>query len=195
MKIVLASGSKARAMLLKTIGICDFEVFITDVDETPLKSEKPRNLALRLAKAKAERALQEFTSNKLIITADTVVGLGARDLGKAETKEDVVKFLNLLSGRRHDLYTGICVSSTETGQIRSRVVKTTIKVKSLSKDEIEWYASTGEGIGNAGGYSIGQKFQIFCPNVSGQTSNVIGLPLFELKNMLESFGYRINNYK
>jgi septum formation protein len=195
MKIILASGSKARGMLLKTIGIENFDVFVTDIDETPLKSEKPRDLAKRLAISKAEKALESFSADELIITADTVVGLGARSLGKAESKEDIINFLNLLSGRRHNLYTGICVSCAKTALIKTRVVKTIIKVKRLTKEEIEWYAATGEGIGNAGGYSIGQKFQMFCPEVMGQTSNVIGLPLFELKNMLESCGYKINNYK
>lgn len=195
MNIILASASKARASLLRDIGINDFDIFPTDIDEKPLDGEKPSKLALRLSIQKAKRALESINSNALIITADTVVEIGGKDLGKALTEDDIRSFLIKLSGRRHTLYTGLSVSCPKTNIIKSRLVKTIIKLKRLTNEEIDWYASTREGIGNAGGYSINGKFQVFCPNITGQVSNVIGLPLFELKNLLDSFNFRLKDYK
>lgn len=193
MKIILASQSPARAELLKTLGVKDFKIIPSGINEEAQKNEKPRDLAKRLAKEKALKTLEQFSNDELIISADTVASIGTRSLGKASSEGDVQYFLEKLSGRRHKLYTGICVARASDKKLRLRVVKTEIKLKRLSSEEILWYAKTGEGIGKAGGYSIAGKFQALSPMISGQVSNVIGLPLFDLKNMLESFDYRITN--
>lgn len=180
--LVLASASPRRLDLLRQVGLEPLRVVPTEIDETPGKDEAPRDLALRLACAKAEYAA---ATNKdiFVLAADTVVACGRRVLGKAENESNVKNFLNLLSGRRHKVIGGIAVI-TPDGDIKKRVVETTVQFKKLSPGEVVGYAACGEGIGKAGGYAIQGRAAAFVKFISGSYSNVVGLSLYDTMQLL-----------
>ncbi len=188
--IILASASPARLQLLKQIGIVPDQVLPADIDETELPGELPNKLAERLSIEKAE-AIAAKVECGIIIGSDTVPVIGRTPMRKAKNADDVRASLLLLSHRRHRLYSGVCViEKKKDGSMRkmSRVVKSILKFKKISDAEIEYYCASGEGIGKAGGYSVGGYAGSFVAYMSGSFSNVVGLPLCETMNMLYSAG-------
>ena len=193
--IILASSSKSRLLLLEKIGITPTKIISPDIDETALKKENPRNLAIRLSKLKAEKISIEV-KNGLVIGADSVSARGSIILPKAQTDEEVRYCLKIFSGRRHRVYPGVSIIKVENSQIisrRDKVVETIVKFKRLTDAEIENYVKSKEGIGKGGGFSVSGIGQVFINFISGSHSNIIGLPLFETRNMLLSLGYDIFN--
>lgn len=180
-RLVLASASPRRLALLAQIGITPDEVIAADIDETPLKEETPRNLALRLARQKAEAVKAD---GAVILAADTVVAVGRRVLPKAETEAEARECLRLLSGRSHRVYTGVAVKTDAA--IRERLVETRVAFKVLSAAEIEAYIASKEWRGKAGGYAAQGLAGRYITSIIGSYSSVIGLPLFETANLLES---------
>src|SRR5215212_2065525 len=146
-KLVLASGSPRRLALLQQAGIEPDALLPADVDETPLKSETPRELVKRLARMKAEVARgtarnREDLRNAFILAADTVVTVGHRILPKAEVVDEAAACLRLLSGRTHRVYTAVCVVSLKD-HLRERLVETRLRFKRLSRNEFESYLASG----------------------------------------------------
>ncbi len=186
-RLILASASPRRLNLLRQIGIEPAEILAMDIDETPQKDELPGKLALRLAKAKAEAA-RTVRPDGFILAADTVVACGRRVLPKAETEADVRLCLELLSGRRHRVYTGIAVAAPD-GLMRARLSETALRFKRLSAPEITAYAASGEGIGKAGGFDISGRAQAFIQFVSGLPSTVLGLSAYDASQMLTGLGF------
>jgi len=180
-RLVLASASPRRLALLAQIGITPDAVIAADIDETPLTKETPRALALRLARAKAE-AVNE--ADAVVLAADTVVAVGRRLLGKAADADEARAFLQLMSGRNHKVLTGVAVKAG--GATRTRVVETRVSFKVLSKSEIEAYLASNEWQGKAGAYGIQGRAERFVTGIVGSYSNIVGLPLFETANLLES---------
>ncbi|MFT3726995.1 MAG: nucleoside triphosphate pyrophosphatase [Terricaulis sp.] len=180
-RLVLASASPRRLALLAQIGITPDAVVATDIDETPLRKETPRALALRLAQSKAEAVPDP---NAIVLAADTVVAVGRRLLGKAADAAEARKFLELMSGRNHRVLTGIAVKAN--GAMRTRIVETRVSFKVLSKHEIDGYLACGEWQGKAGAYGIQGRAERFVTGIVGSYSNIVGLPLFETANLLES---------
>ena len=157
-KLVLASASPRRLQLLQQAGIDPEFLCPVDADETPNRGEVPRSLAKRLAREKAELALEKVKRNEdmqgsLILAADTVVALGRRILPKAEMLDEAATSMRLLSGRNHRVYTGMTLV-TAKGAFRHRLVETRVRFKRLSRDELEAYLASGEWRGKAGGYAI-----------------------------------------
>ena len=190
-KLILASSSPHRLNLLKTIGITPDIIQPADIDESKSKGELPYNLALRLAQGKADKVANQFDDG-YILAADSVAALGRRIMPKAITDELVRQTITQFSGRRHQFYTGIYIIHKESGQIikkSSKIVKTIIKFKRLTKAEIEHYVSLQEGLDKASGYSIEGYAQVYISFISGSYSNVIGLPLCETRNILCGMGY------
>lgn len=187
--LILASASPRRRDLLRQIGIVPAEILAADLDETPQKSETPRALALRLCQAKAG-VVAKLRPAALVLAADTVVGLGRRILPKAETAAEVAECLNLLSGRRHTVTTGLCLIHPD-GRRAARVVETKVRLRRLEAAEIAAYAAGGEGLGKAGGYAIQGRAEAFIPWIGGSYSNVVGLPLAETAGLLRGLGYPI----
>lgn len=185
---ILASASPRRLDLLKQIGCIPAHVIPADIDETPLKGELPRALALRLAQEKAMAIPQQ--DNHFIIAADTVVAVGRRILPKAETNEDVAYCFDLMSGRSHTVFSGIAVR-TPGGDLKSRVVSTKVKFKPLSKSEKAEYIASGEGIGKAGGYAIQGLADSYVTSINGSYSNIVGLSLYDIRAMLSGVGFFI----
>ena len=186
-RLILASASPRRLELLAQIGIVPDQVVPADVSEDPLKNELPRQLAERLSCAKADHVAGAF-GNDFVLAADTVVACGRRSLAKADTEEEAEKFLQMLSGRSHRVYGGICLIGPG-GQKASRVVMTTVHFKKLNKSEILNYIDTEEWRGKAGAYAIQGLASVFVKRINGSYPNVVGLPLFETASLLTGFGY------
>lgn len=182
--LVLASASPRRLDLLRQIGIVPDEVVAADIDETPLKDELPRALAARLARAKAQ-AVQR--AGAVVLAADTVVALGRRALPKAETEPEARRCLELLSGRAHVVFTAVAVRGPD-GALLARTGEARVIFKRLSTQEIDAYIASGEWRGKAGGYAIQGLAARYISDVSGSYSAIVGLPLHETANLLQSFG-------
>ncbi len=194
--LILASASPARLKLLEKIAIIPSAVIPADIDESEHRGELPRNIASRLSKSKAEK-IASAIEDGYILAADSVAALGRRTLPKA-LDDDMVRYcLEKQSGRRHSLYTGICIIKKESGKITGKshkIVVSRIKFKLLTKQEIEHYVSLGEGINKAGGYTISGYAESFVEFLSGSHSNVIGLPLYETRMMLTGLGFFVGDH-
>ncbi|MDP3801589.1 nucleoside triphosphate pyrophosphatase [Brevundimonas sp.] len=186
-ELVLASASPRRIELLALVGITPDRVDPADIDETPLKDETPSRLAARLAVAKSQVAAAR-SPDAVVLAADTVVAVGRRLLEKAADEAEATRFLNLLSGRNHRVFTGVAV--TAAGRTTRRVVDTRVSFKVLSDAEIAAYVASGEWRGKAGGYGIQGRAGAFVTRLVGSYPAVMGLPLFETVNLLNGAGWR-----
>lgn len=185
--LILASASPRRLELLSQIGVIPDQVIPADIDESPLKSEKPREIAARLAAEKAAH-IAKTNQGHFILASDTVVACGNRILGKAQNSDEAKRFLELLSGRSHKVYTGVTLICP-TGEMSHRTVATSVKFNTLSVDDIAFYLSHDEWKGKAGAYAIQGLAARFIRSINGSYSNVVGLPLFEVTNMLKGRGF------
>ncbi len=195
-RLILASGSPRRLALLQQIGLEPDRLCPVNADETPLKAEAARSLAKRLAKDKAQLALETLerageADNCYILAADTVVTVGRRILPKAELLDEATGCLRLLSGRSHRVYTGVTLITPE-GKARHRLVETRIRFKKLSEVEMESYLASGEWRGKAGGYAIQGIAGSFVVKLIGSYTNVVGLPLHEVSALLQGEGYPVH---
>lgn len=186
-ELVLASASPRRVELLALVGITPDRIDPADIDETPLKGETPPRLAARLSVGKAEAAAAR-SPEAMVLAADTVVAVGRRFLEKAADDGEAVRFLKLLSGRGHRVYTGVAVAAR--GVVRQRVVETRVTFKVLSDAEIAAYVASGEWKGKAGGYGIQGRAGAFVTRLVGSYPAVMGLPLYETVNLLAGLGWR-----
>ena len=185
--LVLASASPRRAELLRQIGIVPDRILPTETDESPRKGETPRRLAARLAEAKAEAAAA-VAPDAIVLAADTVVGVGRRVLPKAETVEEARRCLDLLSGRRHRVFTGVVLALPGGRRLR-RLVDTQVAFQRLTQQQVDDYLGGDEWRGKAGGYAIQGRAAAFVRFLSGSHSNVVGLPLFETAQLLRGVGW------
>jgi septum formation protein len=190
--LVLASESPRRKVLLAQAGITPDAIVPTAIDETPRKGELPRAHALRLAVEKANEAAARWEgAPSVILAADTVVACGRRILPKALSADDVRHCLELLSGRRHQVFTAVAAVSPGVA-VRTRIVMTRLSLKRLTSEEIESYMRGGEGEGKAGGYAIQGSAETFVRQINGSYSNVVGLPLLETLALLAGCGYALS---
>ena len=175
-KIYLASKSPRRKKLLEQINL-KFEVFSVDTPEIFKKGEKPVNTAKRIALEKLEAA-KEIVKDGIIITADTIVVIDGKILGKPEGINGAVKMLKTLSGKRHIVYTGFSVYNSRTGKIIIDYEKTYVTFRKLQNDEIRDYVETGSPLDKAGAYGIQDDYgAVFITKINGCYYNVVGLPL------------------
>jgi septum formation protein len=189
-KLVLASASPRRLALLEQIGIKPDVVVASDIEERQARGEKPEDMARRLAEAKA-RAVASVHPGAVVLAADTVVACGRLALPKAETEDQAKACLKRLSGRGHRVISGVAVIDP-AGRLRYRASLTRVKFKHLSAEEIAAYLASGEWRGKAGGYAIQGRAARFISSIIGSYSAVVGLPIFEMANLLEGAGYPIN---
>ncbi|AGT08238.1 Maf family protein [Paracoccus aminophilus] len=183
-KLTLGSASPRRLELLGQLGIRPDLVLPADIDETPAKGELPRIYVRRMAREKAE-ALQG-TAEGAILSADTVVAVGPRILGKPENAAEAGAFLRLMSGRRHAVMTAVAL--LHDGRLRERMVETTVRFRPLTAADIAAYVASGEWQGKAGGYAIQGRAAAFAPWLQGSFTAVVGLPLAETATLLASIG-------
>ncbi|MBL4838363.1 MAG: septum formation protein Maf [Kordiimonadaceae bacterium] len=182
--LILASASPRRLDLLAQIGISPKAVIPASIDENPFDGERPKAHAERLAHGKAAKVAEQ-QSGELILAADTVVACGQRILPKAEDKHTATKCLQLLSGRRHKVITGISLV-LPSGKQFTKSVTSTVIFKRLSAQDITQYLASGGWHGKAGGYAIQGLAAGYIRSISGSYSNVVGLPLFEINGWLQT---------
>jgi septum formation protein len=173
MRLILASSSPRRADLLASAGFA-FDVDPAEVDERLEEGEAPAAYVERVARMKAAAGARRHP-DRLVIGADTAVVLDDTVLGKPVDEEDARAMLRRLSGRAHDVLTGVAVASD--GELVSRVERTTVWFRDLSDEEIEWYAASREPMDKAGAYAIQGLAARFIPRIAGSYSNVVGLPV------------------
>ena len=186
-ELVLASASPRRIELLAQVGITPDHIDPADIDETPLKGETPPRLAERLASTKAQ-VVAARRPDAVVIAADTVVAVGRRFLEKAADEAEATRFLKLLSGRNHRVFTGVAV--VRAGRLSARVNETRVSFKPLSDDEIAAYVASGDWRGKAGGYGIQGPAGAFVQRIVGSHPAVRGLPLYEAVQLLRGVGWR-----
>ena len=188
MAIILASKSPRRQELLKLLGV-DFTIHTADIDETMDPDLPPEQEVARVGAEKAKAVAASCGADDIIIAADTIVVIDGQILGKPKSTADAVRMLNLLSGRRHEVMTGLTV--LHGGSIQSRVVRTGIEFRTLSDREIDAYVATGEPMDKAGAYGIQGRASIFVRHLDGDYFCVMGLPLCPLAEMLRACGVRV----
>lgn len=182
-RVVLASGSPRRRELLEQMGILDFEVLPAKGEETAPAGLSPEELVKHLALQKA-REVFALRGGATVIGADTVVALEGRILGKPKDAADAAEMLAALSGRSHEVYTGVAVLSGE--RILTHAERTEVEFRALSAEEIAAYVATGEPLDKAGGYGIQGKACVFIRGIRGDYYNVVGLPVCALHELLKS---------
>ncbi|MFW9828813.1 MAG: Maf family protein [Candidatus Thorarchaeota archaeon] len=189
-RIILASKSIDRREILKRAGLL-FETFITNIDEEKFKKEFPKGneFVKELAKAKAISAKEKMLGkgfNGLIIAADTIVELDGEIIGKAKNEEVAFNILKKLTGRTHELITGIAITEIKSSKIIFDSESTFVEFLELSDNEIIGYIKTNEWKGRAGAYSIMGRASLFIKKIIGSPSNVIGLPMHKLYEILNN---------
>jgi septum formation protein len=184
MRLILASASPRRAELLRSAGIA-FDVRPVDVDERFRAGERPEQAVARLAEAKA-RVCSSDHPDEVILGADTTVVVKGQALGKPVDQADAARMLRLLSGRTHEVLTGVCLSWQ--GRQRVDVASTRVQVAGLSEEDVAWYVSTGEPLDKAGGYAIQGLASRFIERIEGSYPNVVGLPVARVYALLRELG-------
>ncbi len=180
--LILASSSPRRRELLQQLGL-NFEICSPDVDESVLENESIAAYVERLAQVKAE-AVAKLFPDAIIIAADTSLGVNNEILGKPESKQHAFEMWEKISGRWHDVYTGVCVRTKE--EKYSIVVRTQVEFQPLNSHDMESYWATGEPLGKAGAYAIQGIAARYIPRIEGSYSNVVGLPLYETVQLLQT---------
>lgn len=182
----LASTSPRRQEILRSLGLT-FTVMAVEVDESRLEGETPQQMVLRLAANKATAAVS--ADSQLVIGADTIVVLGDKVLGKPRGMDDAVEMLMKLSGRSHTVLTGVALWSS-TG-ITSALSQTEVRFREIGRDEARAYWHSGEPCDKAGSYAIQGRGGTFVAAISGSYSGVVGLPVYELAELLGNAGIEV----
>jgi septum formation protein len=182
---ILASKSPRRQFLLKDLGL-DFEVHTREVDESFPEDLKAQEIPLFLCQKKADAFDHELGENTIVITADTIVWVNEQVLNKPENYDDAVRMLKLLSGRMHEVYTGVCIKSKNKTKVFYSLTK--VYFKHLSENEIEYYIKNFHPYDKAGAYGAQEWIgYIAVEKIEGSYFNVMGLPLRELYEELLVF--------
>ena len=184
--VILASSSPRRRALLEQVGI-SFSLDPADVDERMLPREKPEAYAVRVALDKARVAAGRARTG-IVIAADTIVVVGDSILGKPVDAADARRMLSMLSGREHEVVTGLAVMDAASRRSSVRTSVTKVCFRKLSEREISAYVATGEPLDKAGAYGIQERGALLVERIEGCYSNVVGLPLSLLGEMLANFG-------
>ena len=186
MDIILASKSPRRRALLEQMGVRDFRIVTPDIDEHMDRDLPPAELVRQISLEKAQAVAAQADPNTVVIAADTVVALDGVVLGKPADKEEAFRMLSLLSGNRHQVYTGLTVLRGE--QVFSQWEETSVTFRPLTAEEIEAYIATGEPMDKAGAYGIQGYGALFIEGISGDYYNVMGLPVCRLGQILGQLG-------
>lgn len=184
-RLILASASPRRQELMKLLRF-DFEVRVSGVPEEPRRGESPARLVMRLARAKAE-SIRDTRPEAWVVGADTVVVCGSEILGKPESPAAAGEMLRKLSGRTHEVLTGICIRHRQLRH--ASFVETSVRFAALSDRDIQEYLATGESLGKAGAYAIQGYGSRFVHGIHGCYFNVVGLPLAHLHRTLMQLGF------
>ena len=178
-KVILASGSPRRRELMAGLGV-NYEVrILPDVDESYPDTLQGEEIPLYIAKEKADAYIPMMQPDELIITADTIVWLDGKVLGKPRDREDALQMLRTMSGRTHEVFTGVCITTTDWQ--RSFTAQTEVRFATLSEDEIIYYVDNFKPMDKAGAYGVQEWIGfIGVENISGSYYNIMGLPVQRL---------------
>ena len=178
-KVILASGSPRRRELMAGLGV-NYEVrILPDVDESYPETLQGADIPLYIAKEKADAYVAMMQPGELMITADTIVWLDGKVLGKPQDKEDALQMLRTMSGRTHEVFTGVCITTTDWQ--RSFTAQTEVRFATLSEDEIIYYVDNFKPMDKAGAYGVQEWIGfIGVENISGSYYNIMGLPVQKL---------------
>lgn len=187
--LVLASGSPRRRDFLEHLGF-SFTVRPVDIDESPREGESPCDYVIRLARSKAHVAAKP---GEVVLAADTIVALDGELLGKPQDKDDARHMLGRLSGKEHQVSTGVALCDLDRALQLAVVETTQVRFAELSAEEIDWYVETGEPLDKAGAYGIQGLGSFFVESVSGNYSSVVGLPIATTYRLLRRAGYELPN--
>lgn len=188
--IILASSSPRRRELLSQAGI-PFTMMPGEVDEEKAElSGTPEQITEQLAYLKAMDVAGKLQKG-LVLGADTIVVCDGEIFGKPADEEDAIRMLQSLSGREHLVITGIALADAESGKVAIGHETTKVKFSSITSEDIKAYIKTGEPFGKAGAYAIQGRGALLVESIDGCYSNVVGLPLFRLGNMLREFGMSV----
>jgi septum formation protein len=191
MRLILASASPRRAKLLQAAGI-PFTAIATTVDERFRAGEPPEHAVARLAETKAS-VVAAAHPDAFVLGADTTVVIGGEPLGKPSDPEDAARMMRKISGRDHHVFTGICLS--HQGRRLVHVESTRVHMASLGEAEITWYVATDEPYDKAGGYAVQGLASRFIDRIDGSYSNVVGLPISCVYQLLKELGCDILGHK
>jgi septum formation protein len=184
--LILASSSPRRKAFLRQLGI-PFRAVASRVSEEVLRGESPEAHVLRLARDKAHDVASQ-RPRQWVIGADTIVLVDGAILGKPATPDEARQMLEALQGRAHEVLTGVCLMRLSDGRSAARLVRTTVHIREMSPEEVSWYVGTGEPFDKAGGYAIQGLGGVFVTQLEGSYTNVVGLPVPELVQMLRDLG-------
>lgn len=185
-KIVLASASPRRKELLENIGL-DFQVIPADIEENVDKISDIEEVALDKVMAVAKK----ISFPAIIIGSDTVVTVNNKILGKPQSRSDAFNMLKLLSNKTHYVVSAIAIYDTETERTLKTSVKSEVTFRKLSDEEIQSYINTDEPMDKAGAYAIQGKASVFIKEMKGCYSNIVGISLYKLAEMLKKFGIKV----
>ena len=185
-KIVLASASPRRQELLRRAGIADFDVRVPRVEETFPQGLTPPEVVAYISREKAEAAVKLYGPEDIVITADTMVFLDDKRLGKPRDEAHALEMLTALQGRRHTVCTGVSVCRGDRRLTESE--STGVFFRPASEAELRRYIATGEPMDKAGAYGVQGRGALLVERLEGDFFNVMGLPLLRLARMLEKFG-------
>ena len=189
--VVLASASPRRTALLKQMNIAH-TIQPADIDESPRLNETPLSLVSRLAAEKGQAvkaklaSKQTLTDDTVILASDTLIAFNGQSVGKPENKADAKRILTMLSGNTHEVLTAISVLNNTRQQ--TQVITTSVTFAALTDEQIDAYWETGEPADKAGSYAIQGIGGEFVVSINGSASAVIGLPLYETRQLLNAFG-------
>lgn len=184
-RFILASKSPRRKKLLEQLGF-DLEIMPAELDEDSHTADSPFNYAFSLSKMKAEAIASKIQESSIIIAADTIVVLDGEIMNKPQDSADAYRMLRTLSGRAHEVLTGVTLTNVPEGKIISDVKKTKVFFRELNDNEINAYIATGSPMDKAGAYGIQDDFgAVFVEKVEGCYYNIVGLPLEMTYSMLK----------
>ena len=189
MAIILASGSPRRRELLEMLGARDMLVIPAKGDEVPPRGAGPGDTVKALSRAKTLEVAEHRPAGDVIIGADTIVWLDGRVLGKPHLEREAAEMLNELSGRAHEVWTGVCIA--RGGEVLCEAERTEVRFRELSGREIAAYIATGEPMDKAGAYGAQGLGALFVERIDGDFFNVMGLPLCRLGRMLKKLGVEL----
>lgn len=184
--LLLASSSPRRSELLEALGLT-FQAKAADIDETPLPGETIEDMVLRLAVSKANAVTPDGA--KMVIGADTAVVVDGQLFGKPASEDDALRMLATLSGRTHEVLTGVAVC--HKGRVEYALSRTEVRFRDIDPDEARRYWHTGEPRDKAGAYAIQGRGGLFVEAIIGSYSGVVGLPVFETAGLLRRFGFDV----
>jgi len=186
-KWILASASPRRREILRRLGL-EFRTAPTHLPEPDrMRLESPAGYAVRVACLKAEEAAAGRRAG-LVLTADTIVVLGNSILGKPSTRAEARRMLERLSGRWHEVISGICLLNCESRRASSAFSRSRVHFRKLTAAEIEWYLKTGEYRDKAGAYGIQGYASLFIDNIEGCYFNIVGFPVATFERLCRNMG-------